>query len=310
MKRILIAAIPCLLFLAGTEGVAKDPKQTEDVISNILNEASGDTVTDKKKTPSGSEATVDRIDKIDPKTTSDRKGRPGSIPGRDKKSESTGEEAAPQISNEEQVLLKTGIDFYNSGLYEHALKKFKELGAKFPKSALLDGSHSWMGKANLKLYKYDDAIKEFFAIPADSIEYPGAIFYTGESHLMKGDQISALENFEKVYSRFPQNELADKALLNAGKLYLNQNKGAQALDSAVKLIKYYKDRDTIDDAYYLLAKVYETDARLKDIETARKIYKLFIKKGEADERFGKSPLRKRVEQDLARIERLYFKMER
>ena len=53
MKRIIIAAIPCLLFLAGTEGVAKDPKQTEDVISNILNEASGDSADGQKESAIG-----------------------------------------------------------------------------------------------------------------------------------------------------------------------------------------------------------------------------------------------------------------
>src|SRR3990172_687422 len=128
--------------------------------------------------------------------------------------------------------------------------------------------------------------------------------------MMKGDHASAIENFEKVYMRFPQHELADKALLAAGRLYLNQNKGEQALEAAVRVIRSYKDRGTVDVAYYLIGKVYERDARLKDIETARRVYKQFIKKGETDERFGKSPLRKRAEQDLARIERIYLKMER
>jgi TolA-binding protein len=310
LKKVCIALTLWALALPGIEGGARESKQPGDVISNILNEEAGEKAPDKKKpSPVNSEPAGGR-EKIDSLKPSRKKGASDSVQGGDKKGESGGEETPPQISSEEQVLFKTGVDFYNSGLYEHAQKKFQELAAKFPKSPLLDGSHAWLGKSNLKLYKYDDAIKEFSAIPADSAEYPAAVFFTGESFQMKGDQLSAIENFERVYSRFPQNELADKALLNAGKLYLNQNKGAQSLDAAVKLIKYYKDRDTIDDAYYLLAKIFENDAKLKDIETARKIYRLFIKKGETDERFGKSPLKKRVEQDLARIERTYFKFER
>ena len=127
---------------------------------------------------------------------------------------------------------------------------------------------------------------------------------------MKGNQISSIEYYQRVQAQFPAHELADKALLNIGRLYLNQQKGAQALDSAVKIIKYYKDRDTVDDAYYLMGKVYEKDPRLKDIETARKIYRQFIKKGETDARFGKSPLKKRVQEDLQRIDKMYFKLEK
>jgi outer membrane protein assembly factor BamD (BamD/ComL family) len=160
------------------------------------------------------------------------------------------------------------------------------------------------------MYRYDDAIKEFSALTAESGDYPASLYYAGESYQMKGDQISSIEYYQKVQAQFPSHELADKALLNMGRLYLNQKKGAQALDSAVRIIKYYKDRDTIDDAYYLIGKVYEKDPRFKDVETARKIYKKFITKGESDARFGKSPLLVRVREDLQRIEKTYFKMEK
>ncbi len=310
MKKTVVALVLCILPLAGIESGAGESKQQADVIKSILNEETGDRAPDKKKiSPAGADPLIEK-NKIDSLRPAQRKRPADSARDGEKKGSAGSEDAPAQISNEEQVLFKTGVDFYNSGMYEHALKKFQELAAKFPKTTLIDGSRAWMGKSDLKLYKYDDAIKEFSAIPVDSPEYPTAVYYTGESFQMKGDRLSAIENFEKLFFRFPQNELADKAVLNAGKLYLAQNKGAQALDAAIKLIKHYKDKDTIDDAYYLLAKIFENDATLKDIETARKIYRLFIKKGETDERFGKSPLKKRVEQDLARIERTYFKLDR
>jgi hypothetical protein len=78
----------------------------------------------------------------------------------------------------------------------------------------------------------------------------------------------------------------------------------------VNVLKLYKGKDTVDDAYYLMGKVYEKDPLLKDIETARRIFRQFIKKGETDERFGRSPLRKRVQEDLQRIDKMYFKMEK
>lgn len=311
MKRAITVILLFSMPMMWSVIYSKEATPAEEVIGNILDDSSGGKPADKQnQTTPRNEAQVDRSGAIRPKDRPEKKSTAGNTSGRDKRAKSTGEEAPSQISSEEQSLLKTGIDFYNGGMYEHSLKKLGELIVKYPQGAFKDSSHSWMGKAHMKLYRYDDAIKEFSAIPPDSGEYPTALFYTGESYLMKGDQISAIENFEKVYSRFPQSMLSDKALLNAGKLYLSQNKGAQALDSAVRLIKYYKDRDTIDDAYYLMAKVYEKDPGLKDVETARKIYRQFIKNGESDDRFGKSPLKKRVEEDLARIERTYFKLEK
>jgi TolA-binding protein len=303
LKRIFIVIALCAVSLSGAGLFAEDASKTEDIIKDILNDSSGGK-------PSAAKKAADRKNEAAEVMNSS-----GSKPAfRDasgsRKGLSSGQEAAPQVSSEEQVLLKTGIDFYNSGMYDFALKNFRELVARFPQSTLKDISNMWMGRVYLKQYKYDDAIKEFSMIPPDSGEYPAAVFYRGEGFMLKGETASAIESFEKVYMQFPQHELADKAVLAAGRLYLNQQKGEQALAAAVRIIKYYKDRSTIDAAYYLIGKVYEKDPRLKDIETARRVYKQFIKKCETDERFGKSPLKKRVEQDLARIERNYFKMER
>ena len=314
MKQACIFILLFVLFVTGTDAFAIEAREAEEIIKSILeDDTSGEKSPDSaapgaKRAPDTEKTVPKKKNTAAPSVVSERK--PAAVSGRDRRGTAKEEEKAPQISSEEQALFKTGIDFYNSGLYEHSLKKFQELAAKFPQGSFKDGSRSWMGRVYLKLYRYDEAIKEFSAVPKDSGEYPSAVFHLGESYLMKGDQISAIENFEKVYMQSPQNELADKALLSAGKLYLSQNKGAQALDSVVKLIKYYKDRDTIDDAYYLMAKIYEQDVRFKDVETARKIYRQFLKKGESDERFGKSPLRKRVLEDLARIEKIYFRMER
>jgi TolA-binding protein len=303
LKGIIIVIALCAVSLSGTGVFAGGAGKTEDIIKDILNDSSGGNSTSVKQAP---DKKKDAAGAMNP---SGRKPVVRNAPG-GTKGLSSGQEAAPQVSNEEQVLLKTGIDFYNSGMYDFALKNFRELVTRFPQSALKDISDMWMGRVYLKQYKYDDAIKEFSMIPPDSGEYPSAVFYRGEGFMMKGETASAIESFEKVYMQFPQHELADKAVLAAGRLYLNQQKGEQALAAAVRIIKYYKDRSTIDAAYYLIGKVYEKDPRLKDIETARRVYRQFIKKGETDERFGKSPLKKRVEQDLARIERNYFKMER
>jgi TolA-binding protein len=291
------------------EYLAKDFNQTEDIINTILSDDQGETKAVegvKPVTPGGTDAGKKEM----AAPPEEKKASPDASVTKDKKSASVKEETAPRVTGDEQMLLKTGTDFYNNGMYEHSLKKFQELAAKYPQGIYRDTARFWTGMINMKRYRYDDAIREFSAIAPESFDYPASLYYIGESYQMKGDQVTSIEYYQKVYAQFPAHRLADKALLNIGKLFLDQKKGGQALDSAVKLIKGYKDRDTIDDAYYLLGKVYEKDPQHRDIETARKIYRQFIKKGETDDRFGKSPLKKRVEDDLRRIESIYFKMER
>jgi TolA-binding protein len=305
---MLLLAIPAAGKDMARYQIAKDFTQTEDIINNILKEESGDKPSGAKKADAVQPPDTGKKETAPP--PEEKKPLPDTAPVKEKKGAAAKEETAPRVTSEEQALFKTGVDFYNTGLYDHSLKKFQDLSTKFPQGTFKDSARFWMGRIYLKQYKYDDAIREFSALTAESGDYPAALYYTGEGFLMKGNQISAIEYFQRVQAQFPAHELADKALLSAGRLYLTQQKGSQALDAAVKIIKYYKDRDTVDDAYYLMGKVYEKDPRLKDIETARKVYRQFIKKGEADPRFGKSPLKMRVQEDLQRIDNMYFKLEK
>jgi len=273
--------------------LAKDSNRTEDIINNILSE------TPEKqsvKPPAGDLKKPEGDKKPDEKPQPEKKTAP--------------KKDSPVVSNAEEVLLKTGIQFYNSGLYPHSMKNFRELVDKYPQSPHRDSARVWIGKILIKQYNYDEAIKEFSSVPDGSGEYPLALFMMAESNMLKRDYISAIEYYQRVFSRFPEHELADNALLNMGRLYLNTQKGTQALDATTKLIKYYKNRETIPDAYYLLGRIFEKDPTLKDYETARKVYKLFIKKAESGvEPFSKSPLTKRVKADLLYLEKRHFKQE-
>ena len=272
---------------------AKNFKQTEEIIKSIIDDTTEKVRVEKKNKEQAR------------KKKETESGSDGVKRDKDEK-----EDTSPKTSNEEEILLKTGKDFFYSGMYTHSLKKFKELNEKYPNSEFRDLSRVWRGKINIKLYRYEEAIKEFSEIPADSGEYPSAMYYTAESYMLKGDIVSSIENYQKVSSQFPEHYLADNSLLAAGRLYLNTGKGPQALDSAVKLIKYYKTNETIDDAYYLLGKIFEKDPTLKDVENARRIYKLFLSKAASSEKyFAKSPLKERINRDLRRIEKVHFKLE-
>ena len=121
-------------------------------------------------------------------------------------------------------------------------------------------------------------MKEFSQIQPASGEYIHALYQTAESYMLKREYVAAIDYYSRTYQQNPTGELADKALLNMARLYLNIQKGTQALDALITLIKQFRERETVCEAYYTLAKIYEKDPLLKDFETARAIYKIFLKK--------------------------------
>ena len=281
-----------ILILSSTPLFSKDFKKTEDIITDILNERPvGEKIHDGRDT-AGKKGGDERKKKAE----DDRDG---------------GEKKSLSMTSSDEVLFKMGTQLTESRLYPDAEKKFRELLDQFPQSKYRDGSNFWLGTIRISENRYDEAIAFFTEIKkTDSGEYPAAQFKLGECYQYKGDLIKSIEYFRRIFSLFPTNELADNALLRTGKLYLGLKKGDLALDAAVRSIKYYGDRETLDDAYYLLGKIYENDPKLKDPEMARKIYRLFLKKaGSGDPKFKNSPLRGRIESDLQLIEKKYFNME-
>ncbi|HOR46017.1 MAG TPA: tetratricopeptide repeat protein, partial [Spirochaetota bacterium] len=121
------------------------------------------------------------------------------------------------------------------------------------------------------------------------------------------DYVNASERFHRVASQFPSHDLADDALINLSKTNLFQGNGNLAVDNLLNVIKNYSDREMVDDAYYNLAKVYEKDKMLRDLEKSRSLYRKFIEKSDSGEQFfSNSPLKDRVKRDLADIDKRFF----
>lgn len=290
MKKLTILFV--IIFLVPL--YSKDYHKTEEMINSILMEENS---SDKKNDPA--------IVVPDNKT-------PGNGAEKtDKTEEDDGKNKNSAMSGKDEVLLKTGIQLYESGLLDHSLSRFNDLIKNYPASPFLSNARMFAGKIYLKKYQYDDAVKQFDEIKEKSGEYQAALFFKAEAFRYKGDSISAIEYYQKLSSSYPEHELADNAILTSGKLYLKSNKGYQALEAAIKIVRYYKDKETIDDAYYLIAKIYEKDPMLKDLEMSRKFYKIFLSKAEQNQKnFADSPLIPAVKKDLHHLEKTYFKFEK
>jgi TolA-binding protein len=281
MKLSLLLPVTIILLLPLGLLQARDYKKTEDIINSILD---------------GSDS--GKIER--PGRESDTDTRNGDIKEGD-------EERGPEKVTRDQVLLRTGIDLYNSSLYDNARETFQELLDTYPSSQFRDSAHVWLGKIAMRQNRYQEARENFGRVPEQSGEYPSAQFHTAETLARTGQLIEAIGLYRLVASRFPDHELADNALLATGRLYRRQKKGNQSLMALLQLIRYYGDRETVDDAYYLLGRLFESDPRLKDLERARRFYRIFIKKADGGEtHFKSSPLLPRVRRDLRHLESTHF----
>ncbi len=225
----------------------------------------------------------------------------------------TGEEddSGPEAATPDQLALKMGIELYNSRLFDRAMEKFTTIKNEYPRSPYSDSASIWTSRILMERGNYKNALKELSGIPEKSGEYPASLFLRGQVFKGQGQRIPAIESFKTVSALFPEHELADDALLQTAELYLQEKQGTQSLDAVLKIIKYYGERETIDDAYYWLGAILLHDPVHKDVESARKIFKIFLKRAEdpGNRHFHNSPLADRATRDLRQIESIYFQEE-
>ncbi len=196
-------------------------------------------------------------------------------------------------------------------MYEQAIQSFTDIKSNHPQSPQMHAAILYSGKARLRLRDYKKAMDDFRAIPAESGEFPASLFYQGEASMGLGKTTEAITLYHRVAGQFPQTALADDSLIRASSVFLESGKGHQALESAVSVIRRYPDRDTLDDAYFMIAQVYEKDQKLRDVEVSRKVYRAFIRKADAGEDvFKNSPLLRRVRRELRLLENRYFRYEK
>ncbi len=294
MKRYLVAL---LIFAFSTVVQSKDFNKTSEMIDTILSEENTSDVKDEtgqtEQQPGEDSVLTDEADAEAGTQDDASASRKNSMSGKD------------------ESIYKTAIQLYETGYYDHSLSKFNEIINNHSDSKFLDNAHVWAGRIYIKKYRYDDALKELDNVRETSGEYPASLFYKAEAYRYKGDRISSIEFYQKYASEYPGDPLAPYSILNAGKLFLGNRQGTQSLEAAIRIIKHYPESDTIDDAYYLIAKIYEKDPVLKDAESARKYYKIFLKKAANNEKyFFDSPLLPAVKRDMEHLEKTHFKMER
>jgi TolA-binding protein len=295
MKKIIITLI---LLFAAMPLWSIESKELEEIIESIIGSKqsiSGNNKVPEESLPKRSAGTDKIIIGQDPVNntsgiTEEERNKTLSFPAAD------------------EALLKSGIQLFEASLFVNARQKLEELKSKYPESQYKDLASIWLSKILVEMKNYNDAISMLNSISQESGEFPAAVYYIADIHLRKGDDSGAIENYYRVASLFPDHELADDSYIAIAKIYLKNGKGSQAIESAIRVVKYYSKKETVDDAYFILAQVFEKDSVLKDFGIARAIYKIFLKKANAEKTpyFANSPLLDRVKSNLSHIENTYY----
>ncbi|MDR3238127.1 MAG: tetratricopeptide repeat protein [Spirochaetia bacterium] len=276
MKNQLVTACALMIAVSAASAQTRDYKENEDILKQIQEYNN----TKKPSSPPSAEADEDKAKK--------------------KKTE---------VPANDSVLLKTGINMFNSGNYENAAKNFRQIIDDYPQSPYADTARIWIGRIHIKKYEYAKAIEELASVAETSGEYPAARYDTGFCLNAQGDSAAAISCYQTVAYSFPEHELADDALLQSGILFAKTGKGDEAIAAFLLLSSRYKDRETVDDALFCMGKVFESDPELRDIERAREIYRLFLKKSEEGlPHFKDSPLKNKAARELKRIEENHFRI--
>ncbi|MCU0822224.1 MAG: outer membrane protein assembly factor BamD [Spirochaetes bacterium] len=288
MKRYLLFTL-IIVLIQDSPLLSKSQRELEEIINTIIKEES---------------SPLNRISSPPEEKPASEKPEPGSRSKTGKESK-VSSEASPG-----KALLETAIQLYDANLYEESRKNFVKLKSEYA-DEFGDIASTWIARIFIKTNNHEGASKELGSISRDSGEYPTALYFQGEAEVNKGNLEKAIYYFNNVSSLFPGHELADNALLSSGRIYLDLNRGNQGLECVIKIIKNYRGRETEDDAFYLLGKIFEGDATLRDFGVARKVYRKFLKMAEEQGllNFKDSPLRERVKKDLADLEKTYFRYE-
>jgi tol-pal system protein YbgF len=106
------------------------------------------------------------------------------------------------------------------GLYEKAIKAFREFLAKHPASGLADNAQYWVAEGNYVLRNYKLALEEFTKVLnyPQSTKAPDALLKIGYVHYELGAWDKARKALTEVQERYPGTSVAKLAAARLDKM--------------------------------------------------------------------------------------------
>lgn len=131
--------------------------------------------------------------------------------------------AAPRVAPTatEQQQYDAAFSLMKQGLYERAAKSFRDFVARNPKGALADNAQYWVGEAAYVTRDFRTALEEFGKVVTEypqSPKVPDALLKIGYTHYELGAYDRARATLSQVVARYPNTVVAKSAELRLQKM--------------------------------------------------------------------------------------------
>jgi tol-pal system protein YbgF len=128
---------------------------------------------------------------------------------------------APRTTTpQQQQDYDAAFSLMRQGLYEKAIKAFRDFVAKYPDSALADNAQYWIAEGNYVLRNYKLALEEFTKVmnAPQSTKAPDALLKVGYVQYELGDFDQARKTLTDVQQRYPGTTVARLAATRLEKM--------------------------------------------------------------------------------------------
>jgi outer membrane protein assembly factor BamD len=181
----------------------------------------------------------------------------------------------------DEVIFKKGETLFNKKKYARALEEFKTLKEQYPKSKYLSKAQFYIAECYYAQKQYEEAIaayQSFINLYPTHPEVPQAQYKLGMCYYKQilsadRDQTNtrrALEEFDKVRTKYPHSEYAQKAQEKIRKcrnrlaehevliaeFYLREQAYKASIDRLRTILQEYADTDVIDKTLFYLGMNY------------------------------------------------------
>jgi TolA-binding protein len=188
-------------------------------------------------------------------------------------------EIKEEISSDEDILFKNGIELYKNGDWSAAESAFIELLQKYPDTKLKDKATYYLGEIMLKQNRTEEALNYFNKINQEftaSTFLPDSLFNTALIYFNQNNLNESLKLLLTITKKYPKSEKSAKAFLLLGDIYRKNKEYENAIKAYQNVIKKFPKTDFIDNAIFKLAELYENDPPVRNLELAKTYYEKII----------------------------------
>ncbi|MBN1982598.1 MAG: tetratricopeptide repeat protein, partial [Chitinivibrionales bacterium] len=186
----------------------------------------------------------------------------------------------------DDVVLLEGAAYFNRGSYDKAIESYKRIAQKLPPNAKNVEAQFMIAKCFFGLEQWQKASEQFATVgqnpSCDTLRRSEALRYLMQSLFLHGKQLFDDKQYEEsaaqyanLQRRFPESEVADKALFNAAEAYEQQQKWLDAADLYRRIDQSYPNSSIAPDALFNAASDYE---RAEQLPLVAQMYERLIQR--------------------------------